>query len=80
MLRTVPGSTLSPSALCALGRPAEAPASGTDRRLVGWRSGFDSGHRAQHGRALWSVIGDRLVVGFLVLNQATEVPPFPYLT
>ena len=47
-----------------------APASGTDRRLVGWLGGFDS------RKALYeNMIGDRLVVGPLALDQATEVRP-----
>ena len=42
---------------------------GRGASLPSWRGGFDS------HRALWSVIGDRLVVGHLALNQATEVRP-----
>ena len=42
---------------------------GKGSSLPSWRSGFDS------RRALWYVIGDRLVVGFLALNQATKVRP-----
>ena len=57
------GSTPSPSALLCpwpIGRGASLPS---------WRGGFDS------RRALWNVIGDRLVVGLLALNQETEVRP-----
>ena len=40
---------------------------GTGGRLLSVTSRFDSCHR--------SLFGDRLVVGFLALNQATEVRP-----
>ena len=43
--------------------------SGKGTSLPSWRGGFDS------RRALWNVIGDRLAVGFLALNQATKVRP-----
>ncbi len=57
------GSTPSPSAsMCPW-------PSGKGSSLPSWRGGFDS------RRALWNVIGDRLVVGFLALNQKTEVRP-----
>ena len=54
------GSTPSPSAFVCpwpIGRGTSLPS---------WRGGFDS------RRALWNVIGDRLVVGRLALNQETE--------
>ena len=57
-------STLPPSALMC------PWPSGKGASLPSWRGGFDS------HRALWNVmIGDRLVVGRLALNQETEVRP-----
>jgi hypothetical protein len=53
--------------LCALGRPAEAPASGT---MYSWSAGEAGSTPAGRSSVM---IGDRLVVGFLALNQATEV-------
>ena len=69
-LHGLEGSTPSPSALMCpwpSGRGARLPTWRTTPRVV---PGFDS------RRALWIVmIGDRLVVGFLALNQETEVRP-----
>ncbi len=58
------GSTPSPSALCALGRAAEVP---------GFQPGEVGSTPAGHSRTM--MIGDRLVVGRLALNQEMEVRP-----
>jgi hypothetical protein len=62
MLRMVPGSTPSPSALRALGRAAEAPA---------FQAGQAGSIPAGHSRTM--MIGDRSTAGRLALNQGTKV-------